>query len=228
VDRIVLEELLGDGLSLAEIGRRCGRHESTVAYWVAKYGLEAANRRKYARRPAPSPTLLESLVDVGLSTTQIAERIGVSRTTVRQWLREYGLSTQWAERRQALAAGQDSAVLRCRRHGLSTFKRRAKGGYLCTKCRSEAVTRRRRKIKRILVAEAGGRCAVCGYDRCVSALEFHHRDPSEKRFTLSQRGVTRSLEKAREEARKCVLLCGNCHAEVEAGLVAVAQFEAAP
>jgi hypothetical protein len=57
---------------------------------------------------------------------------------------------------------------------------------------------------------------VCGYDRCVAALQFHHRDPREKTFTPSSKGVTRSLEKAREEARKCVLLCANCHAEVEA------------
>ena len=28
-----------------------------------------------------------------------------------------------------------------------------------------------------LVAEAGGRCALAGYERCVGALQFHHRDP---------------------------------------------------
>jgi predicted HNH restriction endonuclease len=32
------------------------------------------------------------------------------------------------------------------------------------------------------------------------------------------RGFTRSFEKMREEAQKCVLLCANCHAAVEAGL----------
>jgi hypothetical protein len=38
---------------------------------------------------------------------------------------------------------------------------------------------------------------------------------------LSRRGVTRALVEAREEARKCVLLCANCHAEVEAGVTAI-------
>ena len=38
----------------------------------------------------------------------------------------------------------------------------------------------------------------------------------------SRGGTTGSLDSMREEARKCVLLCGNCHAEVEAGLVQVA------
>jgi hypothetical protein len=80
------------------------------------------------------------------------------------------------------------------------------------------VDRRRKEVKRILVAEAGGACALCGYDRAMAGLHFHHLDPGEKAFALSRRGVTLSLEAARTEAAKCVLLCSNCHAEVEWGL----------
>jgi hypothetical protein len=76
----------------------------------------------------------------------------------------------------------------------------------------------RRDAKRRLLAEAGGRCRLCGYDRYAGALEFHHLDPALKSFGLSVRGITRSLESLRDEARKCVLLCSNCHAEVEAGV----------
>jgi hypothetical protein len=68
------------------------------------------------------------------------------------------------------------------------------------------------------VAEAGGQCARCGYDACIAALHFHHLDPATKDFALSNDGVTRSIERARQEAAKCVLLCANCHAEVEAGM----------
>ncbi len=74
-------------------------------------------------------------------------------------------------------------------------------------------------MKEILVEEAGGACALCGYDRYVGALHFHHLDPTQKAFALSRRGAARSLAKARAEVKKCVLLCGNCHAEVESGLV---------
>jgi ferredoxin len=81
--------------------------------------------------------------------------------------------------------------------------------------RSRAVVRRRRQVKAILVAEAGGACDRCGYDGSPAALQFHHRDPATKAFGLSQPGVTRSLQRSREEARKCALLCANCHAEVE-------------
>jgi hypothetical protein len=84
------------------------------------------------------------------------------------------------------------------------------------------VSRRRRRLKEILVREAGGRCGICGYDRWVGALQFHHRDGEEKEFGLADRGLTRSLEVVRREAAKCILLCANCHSEVEAGIVKVA------
>lgn len=85
------------------------------------------------------------------------------------------------------------------------------------------MTRRRRRIKQQLVEEAGGRCAICGYARSPAALVFHHLDPTQKRFHLARNGYTRSLARAREEAGKCLLLCANCHAEVEAGDTDLAQ-----
>ena len=82
-----------------------------------------------------------------------------------------------------------------------------------------SVSERRRRVKEILVAEAGGRCVICGYDCYIGALQFHHRDPRHKTFHLAQNGMTRSLERSREEVKKCVLLCANCHAEIEARMV---------
>ncbi len=76
----------------------------------------------------------------------------------------------------------------------------------------------RRRAKARLVEEAGGECVLCGFSESQVALQFHHLDPATKRFNLSLRGVTRSMTKLREEASKCVLLCGNCHAQVEAGV----------
>jgi hypothetical protein len=46
-------------------------------------------------------------------------------------------------------------------------------------------------------------------------------DPAKKRFSMGREGVTRSLAAMREEAGGCVLLCANCHAEVEAGIVRI-------
>ena len=109
----------------------------------------------------------------------------------------------------------------CRLHGTTTFVLEGRGYYRCARCRSSAVSKRRRKVKQILVEEAGGRCSVCGYSRCQEALHFHHLDPKTKAFHLGHQGQSRSLARSRAEAAKCVLLCGNCHAEVEAGISAV-------
>jgi transposase len=180
MDRASLEQLLGQGLSLAAIGKQFGLHEATVGYWVKKYGLEAANRDKHVARGGMQQEELELLVEAEMSIAQIAEVVGLSKTTVRHWLREYGLTTRWAERRHASKERQPELLLRCPHHGMTSFKRRRAGGYRCTKCRAEAVARRRRRVKQVLVDEAGGRCCVCGYRRCVAALEFHHLVPADK------------------------------------------------
>lgn len=67
--------------------------------------------------------------------------------------------------------------------------------------------------KALLVKEAGGGCLKCGYDKCLRALQFHHVDPSEKDFGLSD-SLGLSLKKLRKEAEKCILICSNCHAEL--------------
>jgi transposase len=218
MDRVELEGFLSEGLSLAEIGRRVELHEATVAYWLKKHGLQAVNHEKHAARGALGRADVEPLVDRGMSVAQIAETVGRSTGTVRHWLREYGLKTRTAERRHALTAQTLRVTLDCPSHGATIFQLRSGGGYRCLQCRSDAVTRRRRRVKRLLVEEAGGACQACGYDRCIAALHFHHLDPNEKAFSLSHRGVARSISKARAEAKKCALLCSNCHVEVETGL----------
>jgi transposase len=230
MDRGSLETLLEQGLSLAEIGRRFGCHESTVGYWVKKHGLQAAHREKHAARGAIPLFELGALVDEGLSIAEIAARVARSKGTVRHWLREHGLRTHAQEgrlsansTRAAKAAGLATVMRRCSRHGTTEFWLEGRGYYRCKRCRMERVSRRRRALKQTLIAEAGGCCVVCGYDRCAAALHFHHLDPATKRFHLSMQGVTRSLARARAEMAKCVLLCANCHAEVEAGITDLPQ-----
>ena len=228
MDRASLGQMLSQGLSLAAIGRRFGKHEATVAHWVEQYGLKAVNRDKHAARGALSREDLERLVESGASIVEIADAVDRSKPTVRHWLREYGLTTRRGTVRQVRAdqrarfAQPARMILDCPHHGATEFQLRADGGYRCLKCRSDAVSRRRRKVKQTLVEEAGGACQLCGYARCIAALEFHHREPREKSFALSHRGVARSLAKARAEAAKCILLCANCHAEVEAGMHSLA------
>lgn len=164
---------------------------------------------------------LERLIDLGLTQRAIAEELGCSQTTVRYWLRRWDLNTRPTlaikDGREAREAGLTERVLDCKTHGRGRFVIDTQGYYRCARCRADRVAERRRQIKAILVTEAGGRCVLCGYDRHVAALEFHHRDPAAKRFGLGAGGLTRSLASARAEAAKCELLCSNCHAEVEVG-----------
>jgi hypothetical protein len=113
--------------------------------------------------------------------------------------------------------GAKKGIFECRRHGPSEFILEGRGYYRCKKCRAAAVAKHRRTVKRKLVEEAGGACVVCGYNRWIGALQFHHLDPTAKEFHIGQRGYSRSLARSRAEASKCALLCANCHAEVEAG-----------
>lgn len=121
----------------------------------------------------------------------------------------------------ARAAGEKHITRECRRRGQTVFVLEGRGYYRCTDCRKDAVSRWRRRAKQRLIEAAGGECAICGYHRYQGALHFHHVDPDEKDFGLAMRGLTRPFDALMREAEKCVLLCGNCHAEVEAGLAAL-------
>jgi transposase len=221
MDRETLAALLAEGRSIESIARETGRAASTVAYWVNKHGLSSTHAARHAPRGGIERAELEAMIAEGLTIRAMAERLAVSYTTVRHWMARFELATprgrRLAETAPARAAGDETTVATCPVHGLTTFVRRGADGFRCRLCRTSAVQRRRRELKRILVEEAGGKCLLCGYDRALSGLHFHHVDPAQKKFALSRQGVTRSMAAARAEASKCVLLCSNCHAEVEAG-----------
>ena len=103
----------------------------------------------------------------------------------------------------------------CKHHGDTKYVLEpSRNAYRCCKCRSEAVQRRREKLKLKAVAYKGGECCKCGYKKCVAALDFHHTDGGKKEFGISTQGYTRSWEKLRAELDKCILVCANCHREI--------------
>src|SRR3954454_20743935 len=139
----------------------------------------------------------------------------MNRYAVKRALEGRGLRTERATRldasRRARAEGVPRLTRTCAKHGAGPLARYARGTYRCTRCSADAVSKRRRKVKAILVPEAGGRCGLCGYDRCIGALAFHHLDLRTKTFGLAEGALARSLADARREAAKCILLCANCH-----------------
>lgn len=70
----------------------------------------------------------------------------------------------------------------------------------------------RKRQKEKAVEYKGGKCEKCGYNKCITALEFHHKDPDEKEFSFSKY-ANNSWDKVQPELDKCALLCANCHRE---------------
>lgn len=105
----------------------------------------------------------------------------------------------------------------CKKHGyVEHTKRKDQNSYRCNKCSVEQVQRRRLKVKEMAVEYLGGKCQICGYNKYIGALEFHHRDPKEKDFSIGYKGYTRSWKRVKKELDKCDLLCSNCHKEMHA------------
>ena len=88
----------------------------------------------------------------------------------------------------------------------------------------ENVKNSRYNLKQRLLYVMGEKCCICGYDKCSSALEFHHKNPEEKDFTLST-NANISFARANEEIKKCILVCANCHREIHSFNLDVLEYQ---
>src|SRR5438045_2717147 len=93
MERTPLERMLASGMSVAAIAEREGLHPSTVSYWIRKHGLAAVGAEKHSPRGGIERDRLEELVAQDLTVREIAAEVDRSFTTVRHWLRRYGLQT---------------------------------------------------------------------------------------------------------------------------------------
>jgi len=109
----------------------------------------------------------------------------------------------------------------CQHHGQEVFRRVSptSAKFVCTRCKYEREHRLRFTQKAALVTALGDACVRCAYRRCLTSLHFHHRDKKDKCFSIGTYLGRKSMEELLTEARKCALLCTNCHAETEAGLL---------
>ena len=76
-------------------------------------------------------------------------------------------------------------------------------------------TERRKERKEILVKGFGGKCQICGYNKCITALEFHHINPELKDINFYTTNY--SWEKIINECKNCICVCANCHREIHHG-----------
>lgn len=141
---------------------------------------------------------LKELVEKGLNNIKIAEELGVHRTTVGKYLTKYGIERHKMKHTNCSICDKD---LGDNPHNRSNCK-------TCT----TRIRRYRLKVKS--VEYKGGCCENCGYNKDLSALEFHHLDPNEKDFGIGAKGYTMSWDEVTKELDKCILVCSNCHHEI--------------
>lgn len=101
------------------------------------------------------------------------------------------------------------------------YEKSGKRQTYCKPCNLLHTQQRQRKFKYDCVQYKGGKCTMCGYNKCLNAMEFHHRDPYEKDFTIAQLRYT-SFDKnpaVKQELDKCDLVCANCHREIHEKMV---------
>ena len=141
--------------------------------------------------------LLKTYIEQNLSSYDIAKQLKISATTVRYWLRKYNLTT-------TPIRGRYVAIKDCESCG----KKKNDGKSLCGYCQ---VKKYRHNLKRKCIEYKGSQCEKCGYDKHPAAMHFHHIDPSQKDFSISN-AKNQSWNKIKLELDKCELLCANCHA----------------
>ena len=79
------------------------------------------------------------------------------------------------------------------------------------KINHQEIKRRGRVVNRSLKTQRGGACEICGYNKDMRALVWHHRNPQEKEQNLTSLVRNGCVNKMKIEIQKCALICGNCH-----------------
>lgn len=109
--------------------------------------------------------------------------------------------------------GQDCVCSKCNKRW---FYKRGGGGTksYCPPCYLRV---RFNTMKKKAVAYKGGRCVLCGYDKYIGAMQFHHTDPDKKEFSIGN-SYCLSWSSIMKELDKCILACSRCHTEIHGGL----------
>lgn len=154
----------------------------------------------------------------GKSYDEIKKELDISKSTISYHCKRYGLNNskinkvdieelkRYCEIHTIKEASEKFNV------SISTIKRYKEKNNSEKKTNSQNVVEWRRRVKIKLVEYKGDKCELCGYNKCITSLDFHHKDPKEKDFSVS--GRTLSFEKLKNEVDKCILVCRNCHGEI--------------
>ena len=146
----------------------------------------------------------------GKSIRKISKDTGKSVGSIRYWLKKYELIPANRPYNRKYHDEHDKELKRIY-HNQST-----------TRCNRKRAIERKQEILNTLF---DGGCCLCGYNKCLQAIEFHHINPKLKSFSLDIRKLRQvTYEAVLEEAKKCVALCANCHREVHHGAASLDEY----
>lgn len=203
------QNLIKDNLTTYEIAKHLNVSASTVKRHLRELGVRTLRYKKLIG--VIEEIKLKEMIDKNLSRYEIAKELNCSAGRIVHWMKKYGLNT--------VSAKIEKNCIKCNKE-IQGLKRR----FCSTKCNrnytnswfNSSVRQKKKGIdKKIKLIKLLGelKCSKCGYEKNLSCLSFHHKDPSQKKFPLDQRSCSAfSFKRLVEEALKCQILCLNCHA----------------
>jgi hypothetical protein len=159
---------------------------------------------------------LKKLIELGYSVSQLSKELKKGKTTIRYWLRKENLKTHAKsnmqnENKKCIVCSAyliGNRLKFCSNNCKSKFFYKNNNSYLRQQIKGT-------ERKYFLIKKMGGKCSKCGYNKNLSAFDFHHKDRNEKEIKLDKRTLSNtSWEKIIAESKKCDLLCSNCHREI--------------
>lgn len=213
-----IRELVSTGLSIREISKSLLISRNSVKKCLKKLELKTL----YKSHPIVeiSKDDLENLINENPSLRQISKLTGKSLTSIRYWVKKYELSPR--SRIPHELKSSRFCPRCCQEKGIQEFYKKRGIQYAssyCKSCTTQQTTERMINFKSLCVKYKGGECIICGYNKYQGALEFHHMNPDDKEFNISHMRKYSFDDLVKYELDKCVLLCANCHREVENGLI---------
>lgn len=222
-------KLRNDGLTYDEIIKRLNCSKSTISYHCEKngYGKDFLKYKSFNLSDDEINQILKLRND-GLNYYKIKEISNLSTDKIKLICRINNITDSNEFKKPSIKIISEiqeyynecgSCKLVGEKFG---YNRQTISKYITTKNRKNTIDRKKsmsknviewRKRKKIeLIDYKGGCCEVCGYNKTIRSLDFHHKDPKLKDFTIS--GKSYSFERLKNEVDKCILVCSNCHGEI--------------
>lgn len=194
-----------------EIKEELGCSKGTISYHCKNEGLEDIGKKNHKLSDEKIEQIRKMRKQEGYTYDEIEKAVDVSKSAARKYGKSVEKGKSHPDSKTCRTCEEEKPIA-------GFYEKSDRDGHYnqCKTCRNKSKSKRGRKYKKQLVEYLGGRCEKCGYDKCYSALEFHHKNPSKKKINVS-RSTSYSFQKLKEEADKCSLLCANCHREVECG-----------